>query len=219
MIKVQSNRSVHDIIALVASNTGLSDVVEPVMLLRSSLRISGPRSDARRCFFSSPPQKFTVHRILPHAQTDLFKLVSDIGSYSQFVPFCSGSKVTKHDHDLPVQADLTVGFKAYEETFSSQVRCTPPEKVEAVASDNPLFEKLATTWRLQQLSGSSESCRVHLDIEYKFANPLYAALSNSVLPRVADEIIEAFQKQAKEQLAHKKNTQEKETPQITMKHG
>lgn len=175
---------------------------------------------AKSFFTASTPQKFTINRILPHSQPDLFKIISDIDSYSTFVPFCISSKVTKRSSNnqeeppssLPTAANLKIGFKQYEETFSSLVKCSRPSKVEAVATQNPLFYRLATAWRIlpidnadkQQSSSAAQQKRqqsqVCLDIEYQFANPVYGALSGAVLPKVADQIITAFEKHAKEKL-------------------
>jgi coenzyme Q-binding protein COQ10 len=162
------------------------------LLLRQSSCCVG----ARRSFFSSPPQKFTIHKTLPYNKAALFKVISDIDSYKTFVPFCTDSTVTRKSEEtqLPTRADLKVGFKQYEESFSSHVRCTPDSRVEAVASDHPLFKKLVAAWRL---SGDKEgACQVHLDIEYQFTNPLYGAVSAAVVPKVAGQVLEAFEKHA-----------------------
>jgi coenzyme Q-binding protein COQ10 len=39
-----------------------------------------------------------------------------------------------------------------------------------------------------------------LSIEFKFSNPVYAGLSNAVAPKVADVMIEAFERRARELL-------------------
>lgn len=155
----------------------------------------------RRTFFSAPPAtKFTIDKVLPHTQVDLFGIISDIDAYANFVPFCKASRVTARSGDdgRPVKADLVVGYKGYEETFTSQVKCISPTSVEAVSSGHALFERLATAWRVSRVS--DDTSRVHLDIEYKFSNPVYGALSQAVLPKVADQIIEAFRKHAAETL-------------------
>lgn len=162
-------------------------------------RPSFTTTQTRTFFSSSTPQKFTINKTLPHSQPDLFKIISDIDSYSSFVPFCVSSKVTRRSDQYPTHANLKVGFKQYEETFSSLVRCSPPSSVEAVATQNPLFERLATAWRVLKVGDGSQS-QVHLDIEYQFSNPMYGALSGAVLPKVADQIITAFEKHAKEKL-------------------
>lgn len=186
------------------------------MLQPSKYRSARQVCRSSRPFFSaSSPQKFTVNRTLPHSQPDLFKIISDIDSYSSFVPFCIGSQVTKRSQNsppepaLPTAANLKVGFKQYEETFSSLVKCSPPSTVEAVATENPLFQRLATAWRVLPLEPESDGpnqnagkrqSRVFLDIEYQFINPVYGALSGAVLPKVADQIITAFENHAKDKL-------------------
>lgn len=113
----------------------------------------------------------------------------------------------------PTRADLQVGYKKFDETFTSSVRCTPPRQVQATASKHPLFDKLVTAWRLTEpaVSGKAgagdRSCVVNLDIEYKFANPLYAAVSGAVLPKVADEVMRAFEKHARETIARKQSSE------------
>jgi coenzyme Q-binding protein COQ10 len=42
-----------------------------------------------------------------------------------------------------------------------------------------------------------EKTEVNLTIEYKFSNPLYAALSSAAAPKVADKMIEAFENRVK----------------------
>ena len=144
-----------------------------------------------------------------HNQQDLYTIIADIDSYSRFVPFCTGSKVTRRDEQgRPTRADLKVGYKSFDETFTSAVHCSPPDRVQATASRHPLFEKLVTAWRLTNPEngggGGGDGCVVNLDIEYKFANPLYTAVSGAVLPKVADEVMRAFEKHAKEVIAAKR---------------
>lgn len=208
----------------------VGDTISWMMLVRPSTyrlgRVLLHKTGSRRSFFSVPtstPQKYTVCRTLPHARADLFDLIRDIDAYAGFVPFCTASKVTRRDDaGWPVSADLTVGFKQYEESFSSRVRCltggSSGSSVEAVANNHPLFERLVTAWRIEvpkdarEVEGKVEEdtrpgeqrSLVHLDIEYQFANPVYGALSQAVLPKVADQIIQAFEKHAEQVLATKK---------------
>ena len=146
-----------------------------------------------------------------HSQHDLYDIIADIDSYAHFVPFCTGSRVTRRDSEgRPTRADLKVGYKKFDETFTSAVHCRPFDRVQATASKHPLFDKLVTAWRLTRPEGTTfgdgngeDGCVVNLDIEYKFANPLYAAVSGAVLPKVADEVMRAFEKHAKETIAAK----------------
>lgn len=46
--------------------------------------------------------------------------------------------------------------------------------------------------------GAREKTEVSLQIEYQFANPVYAALSQAAAPKVAEKMIEAFEKRVRE---------------------
>jgi coenzyme Q-binding protein COQ10 len=65
-----------------------------------------------------------------------------VASYSQFVPFCQESIVTKysapaHDgHEYPEEAKLVIGFNdSIREAFTSRVYCVPGRIVEAVSGN------------------------------------------------------------------------------------
>ena len=62
---------------------------------------------------------------------------------------------------------------------------------------------LLTRWSLRPRTTASaakgqELTEVNLTIEFSFANPLYAAMSSAVAPKVADKMIEAFEKRVRE---------------------
>lgn len=75
------------------------------------------------------------------------------------------------------------------------------------AAASAVFKSLVTRWQLRPASGSktdepSQSTDIHLTIKYEFVNPLYAAVSATVSDKVAGLMIEAFEKQARDQLGN-----------------
>ncbi|KAK6529755.1 hypothetical protein TWF281_008916 [Arthrobotrys megalospora] len=159
----------------------------------------------------TPKQRFTATRHLRYPPSKLFTLISDINSYSSFVPFCLSSTVTSTSpppDSFPITADLRVGWGVYDETFTSRVKCErytggTGGMVEADATENGIFEVLKATWVINdkdEKGKGGESSKVDLEIEYKFANPLYAVMSEAVMPAVAGKIIEAFEGRVEEVL-------------------
>ena len=62
--------------------------------------------------------------------------MADVDSYEHFIPYCKASRVlsslprTIHSGiTYDVEAELTVGFLAFEESYVSKVTCTPYEMV------------------------------------------------------------------------------------------
>lgn len=125
----------------------------------------------------------------------------------------------------PEQADLKVGWGGFEETFTSKLNCVPDTIVEALGGDalstvskpqslgrlsrlespavpNNIFKRLSTRWTVKPLSGHPSTSgvvrtEVNLAIEFQFSNPIYGSLSKAVAPKVAEVMIEAFEKRAK----------------------
>lgn len=53
-------------------------------------------------------------------------MVSDVASYSSFVPYCLESTITARDESrTPTAATLRVGWKDLDESFESQLSFTP----------------------------------------------------------------------------------------------
>lgn len=114
----------------------------------------------------------------------------------------------------PEEAVLEIGWGSVRERFTSRIYCVPGKYVEAVggnsktrldrgdiahhnipdtraAAQDGIMTHLLTRWSVQEVDKGST--RVGLDIEFQFANPMYAAMSSAVAGRVADVMIEAFE--------------------------
>ncbi|KAJ5035381.1 uncharacterized protein L3040_007851 [Drepanopeziza brunnea f. sp. 'multigermtubi'] len=199
---------------------------------------------ARRSFITLPGtevQSLKATRILPYKSSSLYTLIADVDSYSSFLPYCQGSRVTKwSDPDKngkrwPSEADLKVGWGGYEETFTSRLFCVPGSTVEALGGEattslsrgdlehhaatmdapaiaSSIFQSMRTVWMLRPFHYKPPSGRpqtdtaehpardrteVHLKIDFQFSNPIYAALSKAVAPKVAGIMIEAFELRAR----------------------
>lgn len=72
-----------------------------------------------------------------------------------------------------------------------------PKGSEDMARRDGMLEHLLTRWTLRPLEKGrtgEEETEVNLRIEVQFANPIYAALSQAAVPRVAEKMIEAFER-------------------------
>lgn len=212
--------------------------------LRSSIR--QPTTTIKRSFISNPfssgVQTLAATRTVSYPCSLIYSVVSDVSSYSAFLPFCKRSTVTKHSSPdkngktWPEEAELVVGLSDdVSETFTSRVYCSPETCVEAVsgetntslksdaiahhsprgdtseaARDTAVLTHLLTRWTLRPFpfkpapneSGESkeparEQTEVNLAIEFQFANPAYGVMSKAAAPKVAEYMMEAFEKRVK----------------------
>lgn len=73
-----------------------------------------------------------------YRRIDLYNLVADVGSYHNFVPYCTGSRILERrvDQDgvVKMDAELMVGFLAFNESYVSRVTCRPYESVQVSLS-------------------------------------------------------------------------------------
>jgi coenzyme Q-binding protein COQ10 len=53
-------------------------------------------------------------RVLPYSQEELYKLVADVESYPDFLPWCVACRVTSRKDDI-ILADLVIGYKMVRE--------------------------------------------------------------------------------------------------------
>ncbi|WWD22574.1 hypothetical protein CI109_107067 [Kwoniella shandongensis] len=127
-----------------------------------------------------------------------------------------------------VRAELAVGFGGLEERYVSKVVGKPFESVTATASNQtPIFKSLITTWSFtpaSSLSPHPSTSSAHtqspsttrlpnstaptdpnvgptlltIDLAFAFLNPLHRIASQAVLPKVADKMVEAFEKRCME---------------------
>nr|POE63539.1 coenzyme q-binding protein coq10, mitochondrial [Quercus suber] len=91
-------------------------------------------------FPASTSQSLTASRILPYPSSVIFSIISDVGSYQHYLPFCQQSLVTKtsspapNGKTYPEEAKLTIGISGdLSEQFWSRVYCVPDSVVEAVS--------------------------------------------------------------------------------------
>jgi coenzyme Q-binding protein COQ10 len=124
----------------------------------------------------------------------------------------------------PSEGLLTSGFGGISESFVSRVYCVPGRYVESVGGDtntslspemiahhlegeeqagrqegeNGLLTHLRSKWTIEAMK--DEQTQVSLAVEFAFANPVYAALSGGVAPKVAEFMIKAFEKRVQEVL-------------------
>ncbi|KZT71524.1 hypothetical protein DAEQUDRAFT_724040 [Daedalea quercina L-15889] len=176
----------------------------------------------------SGPQTYHERKILPYKPCQLYHVVIDVETYPQFLPFCVSARVLHRepasaDKPLTMQAEMSVGFLSFKESYVSDVTCRPNRSVEIVASSStPLFRTLTTVWRFQPaspksphpsggppLSGPSSSAiasqnsqgegddngptLVTLDLAFSFANPVHAAVSTAFFGQVSKLMVKAFE--------------------------
>lgn len=140
---------------------------------------------------------FETKRTVGHAPDKMFALVADVEKYPEFLPLCEALSVRsrrERDGREILVADMTVGYKAIRETFTSQVLLRPAENtIDVKYLDGP-FRYLTNVWRFDPApNGHTE---IHFFIDYEFKSRILGVLMGTMFDRGFRMFAEAFEKRA-----------------------
>jgi len=144
------------------------------------------------------PQYETV-RLVRHPPEKMFALVADVERYPAFLPMCEALSVRsrrERDGVTLLVADMTVGYKAIRETFTSQVVLRPAESLIDVKYVDGPFKYLANHWKFEP--AEQGGCEIHFFIDYEFKSRILGAVMGAMFDRAFRLFAEAFEKRADE---------------------
>jgi coenzyme Q-binding protein COQ10 len=140
--------------------------------------------------------KFEATRRVAHAPDEMFALVADIEKYPQFLPLCEQLTVRsrrERDGRTMLVADMTIGYKAIRETFTTQVLLNPAENLIDVKYIDGPFKYLTNIWRFEPAEGG---CNVRFFIDYEFKSRILGAVMGTMFDRAFRMFSETFEKRA-----------------------
>ena len=141
--------------------------------------------------------KFEATRRVSHTPEQMFALVADIESYPQFLPLCEALTVRsrkERDGRTVLLADMSIGYKAIRETFTSQVHLKPAElTIDVKYLDGP-FRYLTNIWSFEP--AGSRGSLIHFFIDYEFKSRVLGALMGAMFDRAFRMFADAFEKRA-----------------------
>ena len=148
---------------------------------------------------------FRTKRRVRHSALDMFELVADVEKYPLFVPLCTGLKVRKRateaDGREVLTADMSVGYKAIRETFTSKVTLDRSNLVILVEYLDGPFSKLDNRWTFidaPSTPGAEErkACDVEFFIDYEFRSRMLGLLMGTMFDTAFRRFAEAFERRA-----------------------
>ncbi len=141
--------------------------------------------------------QFETHRPVPHSPDQMFDLVADVERYPEFLPLCEALVVRsrkERDGKILLIADMTVGYKAIRETFTTQVLLNKAERAIDVKYIDGPFKYLDNRWRFQP--SENGGCIIDFFIDYEFKSRILGALMGSMFDRAFRMFTDAFETRA-----------------------
>jgi ribosome-associated toxin RatA of RatAB toxin-antitoxin module len=138
-----------------------------------------------------------MHRVdqsvlVSHSAEALFRLVDDVESYPQFLPWCGGTTIKIKD-DAITEAAITIHFHGIKQSFTTRNEKQFPSRMDVKLVDGP-FKQLQGHWNFLALN--DHACKVELVLEYEFASTWIEKIIGPVFSRIASSLMEAFVRRA-----------------------
>ncbi|CAI8369764.1 MAG: hypothetical protein CME93_07110 [Hyphomonadaceae bacterium] len=141
--------------------------------------------------------RLTQTTVIKHQADDLYELVRDIRRYPEFIKWINSMSVRQEeattDHYSCI-GEVAVGFKGFQETFSTRVSANPAKRRIDVELDRGPFRHLRNRWQFDVKSRGVTD--VFFFIDYEFKNPLLRLLARTNQSLAVNRIMQAFQSEA-----------------------
>ena len=131
-------------------------------------------------------------RFLPYSAEQIFDLVADIESSPAFLPWCKTARILSRGKGVII-ADLVIGYKIFQEKFTSEVRLDRPCAIAVSYRSGPLSH-LSNVWQFKPKG--RKGCEVSFQVDFDFHSPLLRAAMNVFFDKALSKMVEAFEKRA-----------------------
>ena len=132
--------------------------------------------------------------LLPYSNAQMFAIIRDVPAYPSFLNWCDEASVEYEDEHIQ-KATLSVSYGKLKLSFSTENSLVQDERVGISLLSGP-FKALSGAWNIQSLT--ADACKVSLEMDFTFDNPITQKLFGKVFQKVVTTQIEAFEKRANE---------------------
>lgn len=140
---------------------------------------------------------FQTTRRVKHSPEQMFDLVADVDRYPEFLPLCTGLRVLRRSEDdhgvVTLVAEMSVGYKAMSEHFTTKVVLDRPGANIHVSYVNGPFRYLENRWEFR---ADPAGCAVQFHIDYEFRSLALGLLMGAMFDRAFRRFTDAFETRA-----------------------
>ena len=138
----------------------------------------------------------SIKKIIPCKKNQLIEMVLDIEKYPEFVPWCLSGKVHSRNESsdlIEIKADLKVGKKFLNETYTSLVLLhKKKDKIIVTNIDGPL-KHLKNEWKFKEINNATQ---LEFFIDFELKNPILNGIMKKSFELGLNKIAKAFEERA-----------------------
>jgi|TARA_B110000914_G_C15405476_1_gene419309 coenzyme Q-binding protein COQ10 len=138
----------------------------------------------------------SIKKIIHCSKKNLVDMILDIEKYPEFVPWCLEGKIyqKKETKDfIEINADLKVGKKIINETYSSLVLYSKKKNLINVTNIEGPLKYLKNEWKLKEVNNQT---LLEFNIEFELKNSLLNMIMKNSFNFGLNRIVNAFEKRA-----------------------
>lgn len=144
---------------------------------------------------------FRTTRRVAHSAADMFELVADVEKYPLFLPMCTGLEVRRRSADAHgrevIVADMSVGYKAVRETFTSRVTLDRDALAILVEYIDGPFKHLENRWTfVDEARDAAPRSKIEFFIDYEFKSRMLGILMGGLFDAAFRKFASAFEERA-----------------------
>jgi coenzyme Q-binding protein COQ10 len=139
----------------------------------------------------------TEQKVLPFTPDEIFELVADVGSYPEFLPWCTGARVRDREKTAAGEtmiADLMIGFKMVRERFTSRVDVDRQDRKIDVEYVQGPFKHLKNHWTFTPTPAGT--CQIDFYLEFEFSSVMLQKLIGVLFHEAVRRMVAAFEARA-----------------------
>ncbi len=130
--------------------------------------------------------------LVPYSVENMFALVSNIGDYPKFLPWCQ-SIILHSETESEVVATIKMGSAGLKQAFTTTNVIKPHHWIKMRLLKGP-FSQLQGDWQFRPLG--KEGCKISLNLEFDISNRLLKMSLGPVFTKIANTLVDAFVKRA-----------------------
>ncbi len=132
--------------------------------------------------------------LVPYSAGQMFDLVNGVEHYPEFLPWCSAVRVlARNAHSVKATVSLAKG--SLRQSFTTQNAMEAGRRIEMRLIEGP-FKHLHGLWLFHPLDEAG--CEIVLSMQYEFSNGILALAFGHAFDQVANTLVDAFCKRARD---------------------